>query len=694
MDCAVFQVRIGLPETEDRSLWTGWLGRQDSQPPFRITNEALQTLSELAFRPLTATHEGPAHVPRKSHALPLATNLFRRNAVYYFRARIPLDLVAAFGRREVWQSLNTKEPKEARRRLPAVQAKFNADCEARRRSLSSMGTGGTTEAATLTSDDLRRYAQEFYGWELERDAFDRRNGDEGRQSTRAMLVEIGAPDLNEKLVRTGLAHGAEAGKVLVMDYADMICERDRLPRQGEAYDRLVQALLRSRVEAFARQRERDGGDFAGTPRDELLASPIKTHGTAAVAVADGERLETLCAEYAAQRRDATLEWQRAISAALAEFQDFFGAGRSLADVTKKDVAGYKVALLKVAAHAHRGKEKLSFTELVERGRREGEKGLANGSINRRLSALSRFGAWAVEHGHVDQNVFTGLMMAKKREKRRPFNVDQLKALFASALFVGCASADRGREGRPGSVLIDDWRFWCMPMALFAGARLGELLQLRVGDVETLNGVPCIHINDWSEAGGEVSGKRVKSAASARVVALHPCLIAMGFLEHVERQRRAGQARVFTGFKADKLGREATEPSKMLNRYLACIGIKKGSGLVFHSFRHTLIDGLRRAGHTDATIAAIVGHSSGDDLRITRGYGDEASVPTFGPRQKADIIASVRFGDLDMSHLHVAARRKRAHEDANTSITTEAQVVRAAGGGGPRLERLRKAVEPA
>src|SRR3569833_1938654 len=42
------------------------------------------------------------------------TNVFRRGGVFYFRARVPAALRPSVGRRELWRSLRTSDPTEAR----------------------------------------------------------------------------------------------------------------------------------------------------------------------------------------------------------------------------------------------------------------------------------------------------------------------------------------------------------------------------------------------------------------------------------------------------------------------------------------------------------------------------------------------------------------------------------------------------
>lgn len=66
------------------------------------------------------------------------TNLVRRNAVYYFRARVPQDIVDTFGKTEVTFSLKTKDHKEAVAKLRKESAKVEADFDAHRRELARL----------------------------------------------------------------------------------------------------------------------------------------------------------------------------------------------------------------------------------------------------------------------------------------------------------------------------------------------------------------------------------------------------------------------------------------------------------------------------------------------------------------------------------------------------------------------------
>ena len=75
----------------------------------------------------------------------------------------------------------------------------------------------------------------------------------------------------------------------------------------------------------------------------------------------------------------------------------------------------------------------------------------------------------------------------------PFASEQLSALFSSPLYTGF-QAD-GKEHLPGDQPADDWRHWIPLIALFTGARLGEIAQLLTDDVRQLHGHWVFHITE-------------------------------------------------------------------------------------------------------------------------------------------------------------------------------------------------------
>jgi integrase len=160
-------------------------------------------------------------------------------------------------------------------------------------------------------------------------------------------------------------------------------------------------------------------------------------------------------------------------------------------------------------------------------------------------------------------------------------------------------------------VIRDALFWLPLLALFTGARLEELGQLLVRDVQSQDGIDYLAI---TTIGGR---KSLKNLASVRRVPIHPELVKIGFLDFVKKQREEGQEELFPELERSKQGSKTKAFSQWINRYLGAVGITSETK-VFHCFRHTWKDAARAARMQEEHQDALVGHSG--DGKIGRGYG--------------------------------------------------------------------------
>ncbi|HBO6758807.1 TPA: tyrosine-type recombinase/integrase, partial [Pseudomonas aeruginosa] len=94
-------------------------------------------------------------------------------------------------------------------------------------------------------------------------------------------------------------------------------------------------------------------------------------------------------------------------------------------------------------------------------------------------------------------------------------------------------------------------------------------------------------------------------SSRRTLPIHPILISLRLLDHVESIRASGATRVFPDLNPTR-GKYGHAPSKWFCRYRTNVGIIDPRK-TFHSFRHTFIDDLREAGVQDSLIKQMVGH---------------------------------------------------------------------------------------
>lgn len=216
------------------------------------------------------------------------------------------------------------------------------------------------------------------------------------------------------------------------------------------------------------------------------------------------------------------------------------------------------------------------------------------TVNNRLRKLTAFMNWCKANGYVADNPLAGMkvMTGSAKEARLSFDRDDLTALL-------------DHEALRKEARKHPWRYWLPLMGRATGARLEELCQLRVDDFIELQGIPCIRIDDSGK------GQNLKNVSSRRILPIHPALLDLGLLQHVESVKASGADRVFPELEAVR-GKLGHAPSKWFGRYRTRQGVTD-TRKTFHSFRHTLIDDLRDAGVQDSLIKRIVGH---EDAAVT------------------------------------------------------------------------------
>jgi integrase len=220
------------------------------------------------------------------------------------------------------------------------------------------------------------------------------------------------------------------------------------------------------------------------------------------------------------------------------------------------------------------------------------------SVNKHIMRLNALLAYAVKEDIVTVNYAQGVMLSDKRrndEMRKVYTVEDLNAV------VNNLTREQGRQER----------FWIPLIAMYSGMRLDEICQLYVEDVQQVDGVWCFNVNDEKD-------KKLKNAASKRVIPIHPVLITLGLKQYVKTMQKTGVPRLWMNLswrKADGYGNAIGSWYRRFNREY----ISKDEGKVFHSFRHTFTNTLKQAGVSETVIAELVGHSNGGSETMGR-YG--------------------------------------------------------------------------
>lgn len=264
--------------------------------------------------------------------------------------------------------------------------------------------------------------------------------------------------------------------------------------------------------------------------------------------------------------------------------------------------------------------------------------LAVSTINANCTYLRLILNWAFFRDYVQFNAASGLHVKDTRpraEKRLPYTIDDLKMLFGeSALYTGHMPVIRTQ---PGPHVYRDARFWLPLLALYTGARLGELMNLSPGDLRRENRIDYFDITK----GATIT--RVKSRASERRIPVHPELIRIGVTGFFEQKRLAGERYVFTDIgRVTDDGLKAVswhEKWRRINRQAGCEHRKK----TFHSLRHSFKDACRAADVPEEVHDALTGHITSS---IGRRYGSGFPLSVL-----AKYVNSLSYPGLDLSHLY-------------------------------------------
>lgn len=298
--------------------------------------------------------------------------------------------------------------------------------------------------------------------------------------------------------------------------------------------------------------------------------------------------------------------------------------------------------------------KAPLPELAQWGREHTEvEKISAETVNKILGGVQAVAVWARDNGIVPDDVqwadpFANMRLGKGEVRRggAPFELAELTAIFGTPVFTEGARPTGGKG---------DAAFWFPMLALFTGARLGELAGLRASDVahDPTIGALSMYITADAKA-----GKRLKTKQSARVVPVHPQLLEVGFLKFiaVQAKARGKDAWLFPEVAPGTTG--TRDFSKWFGRYIGTHGVTDPAK-VFHSFRHAFIDALRAAGVPQEINTALVGHADGT---VHGKYGAKDIARRFRHRL-AEAVASVSYPGLKFSHLtnRRAAQGRRGPE---------------------------------
>ena len=501
--------------------------------------------------------------------------LQKRGTTYHYHRRVPLHLVDIIGKRFIRRSLGTDSLKEARRRRTLEDARAEAMFRDAEKGIKPQAGPIGVSLETLTGY-VRDTVEEMDRKTVERLALsppvDKQNLADlvmDAEIQLGILTDPGDPRQEETVAsKTDLIAQANG---IDLTNTTLVAQLAEIVRRGliEATRRRIGRLTNENGKAFH--------DAIFDPK-ALSADPV-SEAALDIEIVDG---------WASERKPS----QKSIDSHRSEARKFLAhaGSKAVGKIMRNDVVTYKAAMI--------------------------AEGQSQANIKTRLSRLNTVLGWAAENGHLPSNPAKGITIKvpkKSKDKRQPFSTDNLNAIFAGPVH---STDDRPLRGRGEAA------YWLPLLALFSGARLEEMAQLRPHDVAPHtysdgNGQTRI---GWFikifEADGE-DGTTVKTAGSERLVPVHPELETRGFLTFVKGQQDAGHARLFHLLKPGAYARLGNKWGEWWSSYMrGIIGISD-KRIVFHSFRHTFKDMARHGGLPEGVARQIMGHTRGDESRDRR-----------------------------------------------------------------------------
>jgi len=595
-----------------------------------------------------------------------------RHGVYVVRKKVPKGLEEAVARvlgdvrrsRVSWlqRSLGTKDLRTANTLAKPILMEFDAALAKAAALLSPI-----PKRDALSEREIAAMADYYYATLLEEDEEIRRDGDGSEQVYRdaaEWLAECGAEaitpfDLAKPAPSFGMSerefakHQSSVDFVLpaaraalargditfVEEDLDelMVVFRCHLDPTSKAYKALGAAVLKRYVQHLEAISKRNAGEVIDTPK--IVEPPSDT----ALRSGASSDADTLSAAYEGWKKatSPTQSTDREFHYAVRRFIELHGDLR-IEDIRRSHVRTYREALQMIPVRRSGDLRKADLPTLVEWSSKNPDAPrLKPTSINKMLGGVQAIAVWASDNGFTSEeqtwaDPFARMRVDEPEPEREPWTLDELKLLFGSRVYG---------EGHRPDAGCGEAAYWLPLLALFTGARQGELAPLTADDMQKdeRTGIHYVVIKEDRERGA-----RLKTKSSRRIVPVHPELVRLGFLDLVaERRKDEPRAPIFPLLKKGARDGFADNWSKWFGRYLTGIGISD-NGPVFHSFRHNFKDALRAKGESEDINDVLTGHAGGG---VGRGYGAKDKASRFGMERLADAVAKVEYIGLSLAHLY-------------------------------------------
>jgi len=414
----------------------------------------------------------------------------------------------------------------------------------------------------------------------------------------------------------------------------------QIPKDSLDYKKMCRETLKAQIKMLTIEKQRNEGDYSDDdklpPRPERLETEGLAPTTPPEPAPSGPLLKKLVEEWRTENITANNWKPRTINAYQGHFRvmmQILGDDIQIDSIDHRTVRTIKSTLLKLPSGMNKKKifKNRPLSEIFKLNETEKLETLSVTTVNKYLITLGAFFKWCVGNGYMNTNFADGMKIKISKQKRpdeirHAFTTDQLNSMFQSPYYRN------GTFDKP-------YQFWLPILGLYTGARLNELCQLRLKDIQTVDGIYSFVFQEDQED-PTIS---LKNAASHRTVPLHPFVSNdLNFKGYVDQLKKKGETRLFPSlpYQNYNYGHKA---SKWFKEFRVKCGIVS-SQLVFHSFRHTLSDNLKQQLITESLIDELTGHALQGE-----------TMGRYGKRYKVDVlykeaVLKLDYTKVDLDHL--------------------------------------------
>lgn len=544
-------------------------------------------------------------------------HMVTKSGRFYFRMRVPSELVARVGKAEVTQALGsvTKAQAEVSAcQLAGQWTEYFLD-ERQRLGFTSSPPAppvrGAIPKRLATPDEVVRLAEASARKLLALDEEFRIDGTliEGANAWLSSLSDL------EHDVTAMLEHGAvQSTKTRLL--ADLAPHALTLPDDQTQARRLVRTWTAAQARALKAIEARSRGIPVPTPAPVRLPESLQHPDSASLAPARKTaaqlKLRDVLELWKTDERTRPLKTIQKATQAVTHFEALTG-NPSLGRITKAVGSAFRAALLSSARSDKTASDRLSWVQI-----------LLNFEASR--------------YGRISANPWKGMSVKVERSPDREGwkDADACK-LFALPLFQRYELPADTNAGA-------DAAYWLPILGAFTGARITELAQLRVADIRHDAAQWYIRFEVTEE------WQSLKREAARRTIPMHSELVRLGLPEYAKAMHEAGQSRLFPAVVVSDLNHAGGGPSKWFSSLK--IGAGFGPSNTFHGWRNTVETKLQRAREGQLYIDRYLGHQP---------QCSEGANHGLKPVDLVETAAKVAYEGLKLPRVYPVGREGRSGE---------------------------------